>query len=101
MYSPAKPEPMTTASTSRVAVDEAISRSPLCARNGSAGAPGRGPWVLDDGGPDRFDDVLVAAFASGQEEEREEAVRLTGVATEVDRDARFRQPFGVRLALVA
>src|SRR3954447_21897890 len=103
MYSPAKPEPMTTASRSRVVVDDAMWRSPLLPGGwiGSARLPGGVAGVTDGAGPDGLDDLLEAALAAGQEEDGEEAVGLALVAAQVDWDARFPQPLRVGLALVA
>src|SRR5215217_1512050 len=103
MYSPAKPEPMTTASRSRVAVDDAMWRSPCSLEGGlgSARLPGGVAGVTDGAGTDGLDDLLEAALAARQEEDGEEAVGLALVAAQVDRDTRFPQPLRVRLALVA
>src|SRR5215218_10387578 len=103
MYSPAKPEPMITASRSRVAVDEAMVEVSLLLRwrVGSARLPGGVAGVTDGAGTDGFDHLLEAALAAREEEDGEEAVGLARVAAQVDGHARFLQPLRVGLALVA
>src|SRR3954447_12182953 len=102
MYSPAKPEPMTTASRSRVAVDEAMWRSPCSLEGvGSARVLGGVAGVTDGAGTDGLDHLLEAALAARQEQDGEEPVGLALVAAQVDRDTRFPQPLRVGLALVA
>ena len=109
MYRPAKPAPITTASTSSV---EVVSASALlvcvlfvvcrCAASVvSEPAPVRAWSWRGDAGPHRLDHLLEAALAAGQQQDREEAVGLPGVASEVDRHPGLAQALGVGLALVA
>src|SRR6478672_3887935 len=103
MYKPANPAPMTTASTSRAAVDEAMPKVSLLIREVlsacvEGGLPSR---VADRARTNRFDDLLEAALAAGQEQDGEEAVHLAGVAPEVDGNAGFPEAFRVGLSFVA
>src|SRR5215207_5513387 len=101
MYSPAKPAPMTTASTSSVMgsrVSVVVSMWGMSPR--SAGRSS-GLLVGDRARSHGSDDLLEAAFAAGQHQQREEAVHLAVVATEVDGDAGRPQRVGVGLALIA
>src|SRR5688500_7845020 len=99
---PAKPAPITTASTSPVTVPVVIARLPPClvcwclvwtwfaCRGGrSADADGATLAVGHGARLHRLDHVLETPLAAGQEQDREEAVRLTLVAPGVHGHARL------------
>ncbi len=50
--------------------------------------------------PHCLHDLLQAALASRQHQQREKAVHLAGIAPVIHRDPGLREPFGVRLAFV-
>src|SRR5918993_4562430 len=98
---PAKPAPITTASTSPVTVPVVIVRllCLVCSSGVDRWRSADGDRALlgvgDGAGLDGLDHVLEAALAAGQQQDREEPVGLALVAAGVHRHARLPEALGV------